>query len=142
MRGCMLVPVLVLLLGANAYTIWQVHLMRGEIAGLRIELAEARAAAGHQGNESRQMSMLDYARDAADAIGRGEIARAKSDLDRISRMAAETKQMAEERRQEITARIREAEEAVSRGGAAAREKVGGLVRFLSRERHKDEPTPR
>jgi multidrug resistance efflux pump len=123
MRGCILPPILILLLAANGYAIWQIHLMRGEIAGLRGELARQRGEV--------QMSMMDYARDAAEAIGRGEIARAQADLERIGEMAQETRQMADERRRQLVAQIQAAQEAVSRGGEAAREKIERLVQFLT-----------
>lgn len=134
MKGCILSPILVLLVAANGYAIWQIHLMRGEIAGLRKELAG-------EGVEAR-LTMLDYARDAAEAVGRGEIARARADLERISRMASETREIAEERRRQLATRVQAAEEAISRGGEAARERVDALVRFLSPKRPEEEPLPR
>lgn len=134
MRGCILSPILLLLLAANGYAIWQIHLMRGEIAGLREELARQRGEV--------RMTMLDYARDAAEAIGRGEIARARADLERVSRMATETRDLAEERRREAIAKVRAAQEAVSRGGETARERVEALVHFLSPKRPEKEPVSR
>jgi len=134
LKGCILSPILVLLVAANGYAIWQIHLMRGEIAGLRKELAG-------EGVEAR-LTMLDYARDAAEAVGRGEIARARADLERISRMASETREIAEERRRQLATRVQAAEEAISRGGEAARERVDALVRFLSPKRPEEEPLPR
>jgi len=134
MRGCILSLILILLLAANGYVIWQVHVMRGEIAGLREELARQRGEV--------HMSMLDYARDAAEAIGRGEIARARADLERVSEMARETREMAEERRRQLAEQVRAAEQAVSRGGEAARERIDALVRFLSPKRPEEEPASR
>jgi multidrug resistance efflux pump len=134
MRGCILSLILILLLAANGYVIWQVHVMRGEIAGLREELARQRGEV--------HMSMLDYARDAAEAIGRGEIARARADLERVSQMARETREMAEERRRQLAEQVRAAEQAVSRGGEAARERIDALVRFLSPKRPEEEPASR
>jgi len=134
MRGCILSLILILLLAANGYVIWQVHVMRGEIAGLREELARQRGEV--------HMSMLDYARDAAEAIGRGEIARARADLERVSQMAGETREMAEERRRQLAEQVRAAEQAVSRGGEAARERIDALVRFLSPKRPEEEPASR
>jgi signal transduction histidine kinase len=134
MKGCLLSPILVLLLAANGYAIWQIQLMRGEIAGLREELASQRGEA--------RLSMLDYARDAAEAIGRGEIARARADLERLSEMAQETKQMADQQRRQLAAQIEAARQAVSRGGEDARRKADDLVRLLSHERPKDDPSAR
>jgi multidrug resistance efflux pump len=134
MRGCILSPILILLLAANGYAIWQIHLLRGEVASLREELARERGEV--------RMTMLDYARDAAEAIGRGEIARARADLERVSQMARETREIAEERRRQLVAQVRAAEEAVSRGGEAARERIDAVVRFLSPKRPEEEPTSR
>lgn len=125
MRGCLLPPILVLLLAANGYAIWQIHLMRGEIAGLRAELRTQTA--------ETQMSMTDYARDAAEAVGRGEIARAQEDLRRIGEMAQETKRMAEERKRQLTDRVEAARQALSRGREDARRKVEEVARFLSHD---------
>jgi hypothetical protein len=125
MRGCLLPPILVLLLAANGYAIWQIHLMRGEIAGLRAELRTQTAEA--------QMSMTDYARDAAEAVGRGEIARAQEDLRRIGEMAQETKRMAEERKRQLADRVEAARQALSRGREDARRKVEEVARFLSHD---------
>jgi hypothetical protein len=134
MRGCVLSLILALLLAANGYAIWQIHLMRGEIAGLREEVARPRGEV--------RMTMLDYARDAAEAIGRGEIARARADLERVSEMAREARGIAEERRRQLAEQVRAAEEAVSRGGEAARNKIDALVRFLSPRRQEEEPASR
>lgn len=125
MRGCLLPPILVLLLAANGYTIWQIHLMRGEIAGLRAELRTQTA--------ETQMSMTDYARDAAEAVGRGEIARAQEDLRRIGEMAQETKRMADERKRQLADRVEAARQALSRGREDARRKVEEVARFLSHD---------
>jgi len=125
MRGCLLPPILVLLLAANGYAIWQIHLMRGEIAGLRAELRTQTA--------ETQMSMTDYARDAAEAVGRGEIARAQEDLRRIGEMAQETKRMAEERKRQLADRVEAARQALSRGREDARRKVEEVARFLSHD---------
>jgi hypothetical protein len=133
MRGCVLSLLLVVLLAGNGYAIWQIHLMRGEIAGLREELRKPRGEV--------RMTMLDYARDAAEAIGRGEIARARADLERVSRMAGEAREMAEGRRRELIAHVRAAKEALARGGEAARERIDAVVRFLSPNGPKEEPTP-
>jgi hypothetical protein len=134
MRGCILSPILVLLLAANGYAIWQIQLMRGEIDGLRDELVRQRGEA--------RISMVDYARDAAEAIGRGEIARAQTDLKRLGEMAQETKQMADGRRRQLAAQIDAARQAVSKGGEDARRKVEELARLLSHERPKDDPSER
>jgi hypothetical protein len=121
----LLPPILVLLLAANGYTIWQIHLMRGEIAGLRAELRTQTAGT--------QMSMTDYARDAAEAVGRGEIARAQEDLRRIGEMAQETKRMADERKRQLADRVEAARQALSRGREDARRKVEEVARFLSHD---------
>jgi hypothetical protein len=121
----LLPPILVLLLAANGYTIWQIHLMRGEIAGLRAELRTQTA--------ETQMSMTDYARDAAEAVGRGEIARAQEDLRRIGEMAQETKRMADERKRQLADRVEAARQALSRGREDARRKVEEVARFLSHD---------
>ena len=125
MRGCILSPILALLLVANGYAGWQIHLMRGEIAGLRDELARQRGQA--------QMSMADYARDAAEAFGRGEISRAQADLKRTSEMAQQTGRMTEERKRQLADRVEAARQALSRGREDARRKVEEVARFLSHD---------
>ena len=134
MRGCILSPILALLLVANGYAGWQIHLMRGEIAGLRDELARQRGQA--------QMSMADYARDAAEAFGRGEISRAQADLKRISEMAQQTGRMTEERKRQLQAQLEAARQAMARGGEEARRRIDEVARLLSRERPKDDSSAR
>ncbi|MFB3881833.1 MAG: hypothetical protein ACE149_11250 [Armatimonadota bacterium] len=125
MRGCLLPPVLVLLLGANCYAIWQIHLLRGEVAGLRADLRSQAVAS--------EMSMADYARDAAEAVGRGEIARAREDLRRIEEMAQQTRRMAQEQKRQLADRLESAREALSKGREEAKRKADELARFLSHD---------
>ena len=134
MRGCVLSALVMLLVAADGYCIWQVHLLRGEVASLRQELARQQGEA--------PVSMADYLRDAGDALGRGEIVRAQADLGHLSEMAHETKQMADEQRRRLLAEIESARQSVAKGEADARRKLDQIARLLSQERPKADQTRR
>ncbi len=129
-RGCALSVLLLLLLAANGYTVWQIQMMRGEIASLRAEVARQRG--------DGKGTMLDYARDAAEAVGLGQIVRAEADLKRIGEMAQETKQLTEEQKREFLDRVEAAREAVAQGSKDAQRKIDEIARLLSRHRPKDD----
>ncbi len=133
-RGCLLSVLLPLLLAANGYAIWQIQMLRGEVVGLRKDLAEQRG-------ETR-LSMADYARDAAEAFGRGEIARAQADLERLSEMAQEAKQLADERRRQLLDQVQAARDAVAKGEADSRRRLDQIARLLSQERPKSDQNRR
>jgi len=131
MRSCLLGLILLALVAANGYTIWQVRSMRAALEELR-----AGNDAGEQGEGLS--SLAEYARDAAEAVGRGETERAAEDLRRLQEMLAVTKEAAGERRGQITSQVRAAQEALSQGREDARAQIERLVSLLSpRERSED-----
>jgi len=125
MRGCILSAILLVLLVGNGYAVWQIHLMRADLHALREERF------GDAANE--QVALAEYARDAAEAIGRGEIERAKQSLKRMDELLEEKRERAGEYRQLLTRQLEAAQDAVASGGAKASEEIEKLVGIVSRE---------
>jgi len=131
MRSCLLSLILLALVAANGYTIWQIRSMRAALEELR-----AGSDAGEQGDGLS--SLAEYARDAAEAVGRGETERAAEDLRQLQEMLAVTKEAAGERREQIMSQVRAAQEALSQRREDARAQIERLVSLLSpRERSED-----
>jgi hypothetical protein len=123
MRGCLLSLVLVVLIAANGYCIWRIHELRALVAEIHADMLEER--------ERERKSMIDHARSALDAIGRGERERAREELKRLSELIEETRTMAQQQRERLQERLADAKEAIDRGSARATELVERLVRDLS-----------
>ncbi len=132
MRSCLLCLILATLVAANGYAIWQIHLIRANLEALGREVRRSE-------EERHRVSMLDYARDAAEAIGRGELERAEADLERLGELLEETRQIAESHRQRLIGQLEAAKEAMARGGERAREEVDDLIRMLSQKTETEEP---
>ncbi len=132
MRSCLLWLILAALVSANGYAIWQIHLIRVNLADLAKEVRRSEG-------EHDRVSMLDYARDAAEAIGRGELERAEADLERLAELLKESKEIAESYRQRLISQLEAAKQAMARGGERAKEEVDHLIRMLSRKTETDEP---
>jgi hypothetical protein len=127
MRSCLLSVILLALVAANGYTIWQVRSMRATIEELRAE-----SEASERGD--RVSSLADYARDAAEAMGRGEVDRAAADLRSLEDALTDTKEAADQQREKLLEQVRAAREAVSRGRDQAKDEIERLVRMLSSSR--------
>lgn len=123
MRGCLLSLLVALLILANGYTIWQVHLIRADLEKLRQETAV--------GRESGLASMLECARDAAEAIGRGETERAEAELDRLHAMVRDAGQMTQDQRQRLMDQVEAAKKAISRSAERAQTELTELIQMLS-----------
>jgi hypothetical protein len=59
MRSCLLSVILLALLAASGYAIWQIQLLRADVAGLRAQLREDR--------QPTRRSMVEHARNALEA---------------------------------------------------------------------------
>jgi predicted component of type VI protein secretion system len=124
MRGCLLLLLLVLLIAANGYAIWQIRLIRADLDRLIEE--------GTAGQESGLTSMLECARDAAEAIGRGETERAEAELERLRTMLRDARQMTRDQRQRLIDQLEAAKRAISRSAERAQEEINELIQMLSR----------
>lgn len=125
MKSCGLSLILLVLVVANGYALWEIHQMRAILTEMRADV-----------RESRQLdvdSMADVARDAADAIGRGELDRAQADLERLTELLEQTGKTADRQRQRLIRQLEIAKEAIAQGSSKANEEIGNLVRMLSRE---------
>jgi cobalamin biosynthesis protein CobD/CbiB len=124
-RGCLILLLLLILVAANGYTVFQMHAMRAALDEIREEMGLA--------GDSERRSMLECARDAAEAIGEGQLDRAAEELRRLDEMLRETRQMAESQRKRAAEQLEAARRAVAEGSQKAREEVEKLVRMLSLE---------
>lgn len=125
MKSCGLSLILLVLVVANGYALWEIHQMRAILTEIRADVRQSRRLDGD--------SMADVARDAAEAIGRGELDRAQADLERLRELLEQTGKTADQQRQRLIRQLERAEESVTQGSSKANEEIEGLVRMLSRD---------
>ena len=123
MRGCFTLLLLMVLLGASAYSIWQVRLLREDVDQLQASvLAERR---------TEKDSMVKHARAAVEALERDDLESAQQELDRLADLMQQTQIMDGPQREHLHETIEAAREAVARGGTKAIELLEELQRALS-----------
>jgi len=125
MRSCGLSLILLVLVVANGYALWEIHQIRVILTEVRADVRQSRRLDGD--------SMADVARDAADAIGRGELDRAQADLERFGELLEQTGKMADQQRQRLIRQLERTRESIAQGSSKANEEMGNLVRMLSRD---------
>jgi hypothetical protein len=130
MRGCLLFLLFAALIAANGYAIWQIRLIRADLAELTRETGPAR--------DPNLTSMLECARDAAEAIGRGEMERAEAALERLRSMLEDAGHMTESQRQRLVDQLESAKRAISRSAERAQEEVEDLIQMLARNSETDD----
>jgi len=131
MRSCVLSLILLVLVVANGYTLWEIHQIRAILTEVRADVRQSRRLDGD--------SMADVARDAAEAIGRGELDRAQADLERLGELLEQTGEMADQQRQGLIRQLERARESIAQGSSKANEEIENLVRMLSREGEREAP---
>ncbi len=131
MRGCALSVMLLVLLAANGYSVWQIHLLRSEVARLDRALAAA--------EPEREADMRALAEAALEALRRGELTRAAQELERLGELIEEAGALARLRQRGLSAQLAAAQEAVSRGGEEAMSRVSELLQALPRGRQQKPP---
>lgn len=131
MRGCALSVVLLVLLAANGYSVWQIRLLRSEVARLDRVLAAA--------EPEREADMRPLAEAALEALRRGELRRAAQELERLGELIEDAGALARLRQRRLSAQLAAAQEAVSRGGAEAMSRVSELLQALPRGRQGEPP---
>ena len=124
MRSCFLSLILLVLVVANGYALWEIHQMRSILEELRTNMQES--------SRDERISLAEYARDAAEAIGRGELDRAQTDLERIGEILEQSGQMADQQRHRLIRQLERTREAISRGSSKANEEIENLAQMLSR----------
>lgn len=129
MRSCGLSLILLVLVVANGYALWEIHQIRAILTEVRADVRQSRRL--------DRDSMADVARDAAEAIGRGELDRAQADLERLRELLEQTGQMADQQRQRLIRQLERAREAIAQGSSKAGEEIENLVHMLSRGGERD-----
>ncbi len=131
MRSCGLLLILLMLVVANGYALWEIHQIRAILTEMRADV--------RQSPRIDRDSMADVARDAAEAIGRGELDRAQADLERLGELLEQTGQLADQQRQRLIRQLGRARESIARGSSKAKEEIENLVRMLSRRGEQEAP---
>ena len=129
MRSCGLSLILLVLVVANGYALWELHQIRAILTEVRADVRRSRRL--------DRDSMADVARDAAEAIGRGELDRAQADLERLRELLEQTGQMADQQRQRLIRQLERARESIAQGSSKAGEEIDNLVHMLSRGGERD-----
>lgn len=78
--------------------------------------------------------MLEHARAALEAVGRGELEVAERELDRLAQLVAQARTLAADERDRLTRRLGAARKALADGSATAVDFLQDLVQDLSRLR--------
>ena len=130
MRGCVTLFLLLALAAVCGYSIWQIRLLRQDVGEL-----QERVLAGERADRE---SMLEHARRALEAVGRGELEAAEDELDRLGELIEEGRTVAADERDRLTRRLASARRAVAEGSASAADFVRDLVDDLSRLVRRDE----
>ena len=131
MRSCGLLLILLMLVVANGYALWEIRQIRAILTEVRADV--------RQSPRIERDSMADVARDAAEAIGRGELDRAQADLERLGELLEQTGQLADQQRQRLIRQLGRARESIARGSSKANEEIENLVRMLSRRGEQEAP---
>ena len=124
MRSCFLSFLLIILVAANGYAIWQIHLLRADVAelktrSLRTDAPDADLLAAH-------------ARSALRAFERGQMEKAQEELDRLGDRIEGARTTAGEQGERLARRLAEAQEAVAARSAEASERIRDLLREITR----------
>jgi multidrug resistance efflux pump len=130
MRGCVTLFLLLGLAAVCGYSIRQIRLLRQDVREL-----QERVLAGERADRE---SMLEHARRALDALGRGELEVAEDELDRLDELIDEGQTVAAEERDRLARRLASARAAIKEHSTTATEFVRDLVDDLSRLRDRDE----
>lgn len=126
MRACLTLFLLLILTAACAYSIRQVRLLRQDVD----QLQERVLAAERVDRES----MLEHARAALEALGRGEIESAERELDRVGELIEHTRTAATNEHDRLRRRLAAARNALADRSASAADFVQDLIEDLSHRR--------
>ena len=129
MRGCVTLLLLLALAAVCGYSIWQIRLLRQDVREL-----QERVLAGERADRE---SMLEHARRALEALGRGELEVAEDELERLDELIDQGQTVAAEERDRLARRLASARAAIAEGSATAADFVRDLVEDLSRVTERD-----
>jgi len=124
MRSCFLSFLLIILVAANGYAIWQIHLLRADVTELKTRSLRA--------DEPDADSLAAHARSALRAFERGQMEEAQEELDRLGDLIEGARTTAGEQGERLARRLAEAKEAVAVRSAEASERIRDLLREITR----------
>ncbi len=123
-RSCLTSIILLALIAATGYCLWQVRLLRGDVQQLQEQV--------RRDDFGARDTMIEHARAALDALERGDLRRAQAELDRVGALIDESRSMAVQRRADLRERLEAARKAIAQSSASASQRVEELVRSLAR----------
>ncbi len=126
MRACLTGFLLLILAACCGYSVWQIRQLRQDVDQLQERVLAAEGV-------SRE-SMLEHARAALEALGRGEIELAQRELDRLAELLEQAQTIAADEHDRLRRRLAAARKALADGSATAADFVRDLVQDLSRPR--------
>jgi hypothetical protein len=119
MRGCLTILLLLVLVAATGYCIWQIHLLREEVGELRGGRPEVR--------QEMNDVMVERAQSILDALERRDFDSALRELDDLAGVIKQAQVLADDQRSNLLRKVSEAREAVSERGERASAMVEELV---------------
>jgi hypothetical protein len=119
MRGCLSILLLLVLVAATGYCIWQTHLLREEVSQLRAGQPELQ--------QEMNDVMVERAQSILDALERRDFDGALRELDELAGVIKEAQVLADAQRSNLLRQVSEAREAVAERG----ERASALVEELA-----------
>ena len=126
MRGCLTILLLLVLVAATGYCIWQVHLLREEVSQLRAGQPELQ--------QEMTGVMVARAQSIVDALERRDFDGAQRELDGLADLIKQAQELAEDQRSNLLRQVSEAREAIAERGERASAMVEELVDDIAKYR--------
>ncbi len=131
MRGCLTIILLLVLVAATGYCIWQIDLLREEVRQLR--------AGQPRLQQETTDGMVEHAQAIVDALARRDFDGAQRELDDLADLIKQTQVLAEDQRSNLLRQVSEAREAIAERGERASAMVEELVDDIAEYRAKKRP---
>ena len=126
MRGCLSILLLLVLVAATGYCIWQIHLLREEVGQLRADQPELQ--------QEMNDVMVERAQSILDALERRDFDGALRELDDLAGVIKQAQVLADDQRSNLLRQVSEAREAVAERGERASAMVEELVDDIAKYR--------
>ena len=134
MRGCAVSLLLALLVATNGYCLWQIGRLRAEVATLHREIGARSVSHSDFGSAYRT------AREALEAVRRGDWARAREALDTLSTRVRGAEPVTAGERTKLQQDIARAREVLGKPGREAAKRLQRVLRDLSVEQRREDDT--
>ncbi len=132
MKSCVVSLLLLLLLAANGYSLWQISLLRAEVGKLRGQVATLQSR--------RSDTALEAAETALAAARRGDWKHAQEALDTLSRRIGEMQTLAAEKKVELQTHVSRVRETLTKPGGDAVKRLETILHDLSANKRPESDT--